>query len=320
VHVVEFTGLRSLGPALADRPGDELVLALPPGSLVVSLDEAHHAYGGLVGDVVLAATSVARVGNELVDRHPTTNTPWRFVAGDALAGPAAALQRLVADATHEDATYLTERYLAGDDLELDVGAELFLTLDRDATAPVVVGLGAYGTAPRTATCVANDIVAVPFWDASTCALVIEATEAARAWASDPDDPVPGKEVPLATISDHLSLLVEQQVEATIVPALRSVWPEFAWNGLHEAFVIKYEPGPDAALPLHHDIAQISASVRLNNDYAGGALEFPRQGWDNRATPVGELVAWPSLVTHPHRAQRVRTGVKYGLTLWFALPS
>jgi hypothetical protein len=323
VQVVEFTGLSSLATQLGGVAGDVLVLAVPPGVVVVSPTEAHEAYASLDGEVVLAASAVARVDDALAAQHPETNTPYRFVAGDALAGPAAALRALAETAgatSADDATYLTERYLAGDDLELDVGAELYITLGSTASAPVVVGLGAYDPSPRTATCVANEIVAVPFWDQRTCALVIEAAEAASAWASDPDDPVPGNEVPLATVSDRLFLRVEQQVEQTVVPALRTVWPEFAWNGLHDAFVIRYEPGPDAALPLHHDVAQISASVRLNDGYEGGALEFPRQSWDNGTTPVGELVAWPSLVTHPHRSQRVRHGVKYGLTLWFALPT
>ncbi len=325
MHVVEFTGLPSLAAQLRGVGDDVLVLAVPPGALVVSLEEARLAYDGLFGDVVLAASAVARVDDELVAEHPETNTPYRFVAGDALTGPAAALRTLTegaaANAGVDGATYLTARYLAGDDLQLDVGADLFVTLGPDASAPVVVGLGAFDPDRRvTATCVANEIVTVPFWDPSTCALVIEAAEAAHAWASDPDDPVPGNEVPLATVSANLMLLTHQHVEVTVVPALRTVWPEFAWNGLQDAFVIKYEPGPDAALPLHHDVAQISASVRLNDDYAGGALEFPRQGWDNAAVPVGELVAWPSLVTHPHRARRVTRGVKYGLTLWFALPA
>jgi hypothetical protein len=36
--------------------------------------------------------------------------------------------------------------------------------------------------------------------------------------------------------------------------------------------------------------------------------------------VGDLVAWPSLVTHPHRGNPVTAGVKYALTIWFALPT
>ena len=36
-------------------------------------------------------------------------------------------------------------------------------------------------------------------------------------------------------------------------------------------------------------------------------------------PVGSLLAWPSLVTHPHETAPLRAGVKYGLTVWFDLP-
>ena len=76
------------------------------------------------------------------------------MTGDALAA-AAALRDLAAGATtSDDATYLTKRYLAGDDLELDVGAELFLALGPDAIAPMVVGLGAHEPAPSAAVCIA----------------------------------------------------------------------------------------------------------------------------------------------------------------------
>ena len=52
---------------------------------------------------------------------------------------------------------------------------------------------------------------------------------------------------------------------------------------------------------HHDVAQVSASVKLDDGYEGAELRFPRQGVDNRRVPVGALLAWPSLVTHPHEA-------------------
>jgi hypothetical protein len=36
-------------------------------------------------------------------------------------------------------------------------------------------------------------------------------------------------------------------------------------------------------------------------------------------PVGSLLAWPSLVTHPHQTLPLTGGIKYGLTIWFELP-
>ncbi|MFM8867081.1 MAG: 2OG-Fe(II) oxygenase [Ilumatobacteraceae bacterium] len=64
---------------------------------------------------------------------------------------------------------------------------------------------------------------------------------------------------------------------------------------------------------------MSASVKLNESYEGAELEFPRQGFSNKDLRVGDIVVWPSLVTHPHRSTPLVSGTKYSLTLWFELP-
>lgn len=167
--------------------------------------------------------------------------------------------------------------------------------------------------------VAGDIVEVPFWTPAFCATIIRLAEAAEAWGRDPDDPVPGAEVSLAALSPRLFAHVQTHVDRRVMPVLRQVWPEMAATALHDAFVIKYAVGATDELRLHHDIAQISASLRLCDTYAGGRLEFPRQGWHNGGLAVGRLAVWPSLVTHPHRSSPVEAGVKYGVTLWWKLP-
>ena len=106
----------------------------------------------------------------------------------------------------------------------------------------------------------------------------------------------------------------------IWPQLQDVWPFIDYHGLRDVFVIKYELGQQEHLRMHHDVAQVSASAKLNDGYEGAVLDLPRQGVDNRSVPVGELVVWPSLVTHPHQATPLQHGVKYGLTVWFELPT
>jgi hypothetical protein len=158
------------------------------------------------------------------------------------------------------------------------------------------------------------------WTPEACADLIAVVEAANAWSPDPDDPVPGLEMSLRALDPALFERLEADLAAAVWPRLLAHWPEVAVTPIHDAFVIRYEPGPTTDhLPLHHDIAQVSASIRLNRGYAGGELVFPRQGWDTRDLAVGDLVAWPSLVTHPHGGATVTAGVKYGLTIWFALP-
>jgi hypothetical protein len=350
LHTVEITQLRDLSSHLGAIADADLVLVVTPGSEVVDSSRVREAYSELDGAVVVAATAVPAVDAELADAHPHTSSPYRFVA-PALIGPAGALRGLGA----VDEIDLTKRYLAGEDLELDVGATVFLVRDGTGTDALVVGdevvATATGTRPPVViggapqpgvarhdlarviayedavdarddmSVVAPEIIVTPFWTPSFCSGVVHAAEAAAAWGADPTDPVPGLEVSLATISPPLFDHVEQHVGRVIVPRLRTAWPEFAWTGLQDAFVIKYVAGDAGSdLPLHHDVAQLSASVRLNDGYAGGRLEFPRQGWDNHAVDVGNLVVWPSLVTHPHRSTRVERGVKYGLTVWVRLPA
>ena len=166
----------------------------------------------------------------------------------------------------------------------------------------------------------TEIYTVPFWTPRFCDTVIRAAEAVGAFELQPDDPVPGHEVSLAVISPRLFEQVEIDLGRRIWPQLQEAWPFIDYHGLRDVFVIKYELGQQEHLRMHHDVAQVSASVKLNEGYEGAVLDFPRQGVDNRAVPVGELVVWPSLVTHPHQATQLLSGVKYGLTVWFELPT
>lgn len=167
--------------------------------------------------------------------------------------------------------------------------------------------------------IAQDVIQLPFWTPEFCALVIRAAEAAGGFGHQPDDPVPGHEISLAAIAPRLFELLENDIGMRMWPAIRTWWPCVDYHGLRDAFVIKYSIGGQEELRLHHDVAQISGSIKLNDDYDGAALEFPRQEVDNSAVAVGHVLVWPSLVTHPHRSTPLRSGTKYSLTIWCELP-
>ena len=168
--------------------------------------------------------------------------------------------------------------------------------------------------------VGAEVLVVPFWTPEFCSTVIRAAEAVGAFEPQPDDPVPGHEVSLAVISPRLFEHVEVDLGVRIWPQLQTVWPYIDYHGLRDVFVIRYAMGEQEHLRMHHDIAQVSASAKLNDGYEGAVLDFPRQGVTNEVASVGELIVWPSLVTHPHQATPLRSGVKYGLTVWFELPT
>lgn len=168
--------------------------------------------------------------------------------------------------------------------------------------------------------VGPDLLVLPCWTPTFCATVVRAAEALGAFEPQPDDPVPGHEVSLAVISPRLFEAVQDDFGARLWPQIQSVWPYVDYHGLRDAFVIRYAPGQQESLRIHHDVAQISGSIKLNDDYDGAELRFPRQQYDNSAQVVGEMLMWPSLVTHPHETGRLLSGIKYALTVWFELPS
>ena len=167
--------------------------------------------------------------------------------------------------------------------------------------------------------VGENLLMMPFWTAEMCQAVINAAEAVGGFEPNPDDPVPGHEISLAVISPRLYENLMIDLGERIWPQLQQKWPLIDYCGLRDAFIIKYSLDGQTDLRIHHDVAQVSASVKLNDSYEGAELDFPQQSFTNRNVPVGSLLAWPSLVTHPHQTLPLTGGVKYGLTIWFELP-
>jgi hypothetical protein len=167
--------------------------------------------------------------------------------------------------------------------------------------------------------IGNELLVLPCWKAEFCSVIIRATHAAGCFSPSAGDPVPGHEVSLALISPRLFENIQNDFGVRIWPQLQKHWPLIDYHGIQDIFVIKYEVGQQEELRLHHDIAQVSASIKLNDDYEGAELEFPRQKYSNKNLHVGQMLAWPSLVTHPHRSLPITRGVKYSATVWFELP-
>ena len=167
--------------------------------------------------------------------------------------------------------------------------------------------------------VGNEMYVLPFLTPAYCSAVIDAAEAAGGFESDPGDPVPGHEISIARLSPVVFEAMEQDIGMRIWPQLRREWGYIDYHGINDAFIIKYEVGKQEELRVHHDVAQVSASIKLNDDYQGAVLEFPRQNKTNESVPVGSMLAWPSLVTHPHASTPIHSGVKYSMTIWFELP-
>ena len=82
-----------------------------------------------------------------------------------------------------------------------------------------------------------------------------------------------------------------------------------------AFLIKYDLKGQRKLRLHTDASLVTGSVKLNDDYTGGELYFPRQDFSNKDVPVGKCILFPGQVTHSHTSKELLSGTKYSLTMW-----
>ena len=150
---------------------------------------------------------------------------------------------------------------------------------------------------------------------------MRAAEAIGAFEPQPDDPVPGHEVSLAVISPRLFETVQEDFGTRIWPQLQTVWPYVDYYGLRDAFVIRYAPRRAGVAAnssrCRPGLRVDQAQRRVFRRRAG----VPASGFSTTlAVGVGEMLVWPSLVTHPHETAQLDAGIKYALTVWFELPS
>ena len=101
----------------------------------------------------------------------------------------------------------------------------------------------------------------------------------------------------------------------LLPIISKEWPLTKIGGWQSPFILKYSQQGKPNLAPHHDLSEVSLNIKLNADYNGADLTFPRQEFDGKDTPVGHVTFWPSTVTHYHVVPNIKSGVKYSVTGW-----
>jgi hypothetical protein len=101
----------------------------------------------------------------------------------------------------------------------------------------------------------------------------------------------------------------------LFPMISEVWPYTKIPGWFSPLIVKYETAFDDKLDPHHDLSLITMVVKLNNNFDGGDLIFPRQNYNNTDLPVGHAVMFPGTLTHCHYTKPMISGTKYSLTSW-----
>ena len=158
----------------------------------------------------------------------------------------------------------------------------------------------------------DDILLIDFMSKDMCENMISLAENKQFKIME-GDIVPAQELRLKEINlwDEL----EKHWMKTVYDIIHEYWYPCHMTGLRDAFIIKYEMDKQRELRLHNDASLVTGSVKLNDNYEGGVLEFPRQKINNKDIPVGKCILFPGQVTHGHLSTQLTKGTKYSLTLW-----
>lgn len=159
----------------------------------------------------------------------------------------------------------------------------------------------------------EDMLVVDFMTQEQCERLIELADMNGEWGSLSYDKFPAQEIRIKELGLWEEL--EKSWQEYIVPTVEKYWKPLEMYGLRDGFVMRYAMDTQTKLNLHHDASLVTGSVKLNDDYIGAELIYPRQGFSNKDIPVGKCILFPAQVTHGHECLPLIKGVKYSLTIW-----
>jgi hypothetical protein len=161
--------------------------------------------------------------------------------------------------------------------------------------------------------VAPEILVAEFMSEAQCQRYIEASESLGRWGELDGDKFPAQEIRLKELGlwDEIS----EQWADKLSKICEKHWHPEAYLGLRDAFTMRYSMETQTELGLHTDASLFTGSVKLNDNYSGAELVFPRQEFTNKNVKVGQCILFPSMVTHGHKVLPLRGGNKYSLTMW-----
>ncbi len=158
----------------------------------------------------------------------------------------------------------------------------------------------------------DDMIMMDFMTPEKCQEMIQLAED-QEFHSHYADNVPSQDLRLKEIGLWNEL--EKHWNKTVYDVVYKYWEPCHMYGLRDAFIIKYTMDGQKSLRLHNDASMVTGSVKLNDDYTGGVLKFPRQGITNEDIPIGKLILFPGQCTHGHTSTELLSGTKYSLTIW-----
>ena len=156
---------------------------------------------------------------------------------------------------------------------------------------------------------------IDFKTQAQCQAWIDIAEQHGGWNPHPADNFPYHDIHLKELG--LWEEAEDFFNVIVKPVVEKHWTPMLHYHLRKAFAMKYSPDTQKTLGLHNDTSLVTGSVKLNDDYEGATLYWPRQDITNKDIPVGKMVIFPGQVTHGHYVDELTSGTKYSATFWTA---
>ncbi len=163
--------------------------------------------------------------------------------------------------------------------------------------------------------IGNEMLLVDFMTPSQCEDWIRIGEENGSWEPHHADKFPSHDIHLKDLG--LWDEAEGWWSKVATRVFEQYWRPTRNYHLRKAFLMNYSADTQKTLGLHTDASLVTGSVKLNDDYEGATLIFPRQKVTNKDIPIGKMILFPSSVTHGHFVDELTSGTKYSATFWSA---
>ena len=340
---------------LKDKHDDDIILFTDAYDVFYAdnLETIHERFIDMGNDIIFSGEMVCWPKPELMDKFPESPTRFRFINSGTYIGRARELRRLMnhdkIKDNEDDQLFVHHAFFSGRyNIGIDYECYIFQT-----NFEKVENLNGQLWNPETKCCpciyhgnggeralefyeklydnfypstsamfiphynrveyMSKDMLLVDFMTQDQCERMIEIADKHGQWGSLDYDKFPAQEIRLKELGlwDEL----DKHWQNNIVPLAEKYWKPLQMYGLRDGFVMRYAMDTQVNLNLHHDASLVTGSVKLNDDYKGAELIYPRQGISNVDVPVGKCILFAGQLTHGHECLRLKEGTKYSLTIW-----
>ena len=335
---------------IKDLPDHDVVLFTDAYDVffAMGLDAIVGKYLGFKSDIVLAAEQYLWPDQSVA--FPPTHTKYRYLNSGTFIGRVGELKRFLqpVEDSSDDQLFMQKQFLTGRyNAVLDVECYIFQTNEQII---VVSRDMLYNAQTQCYPCIyhgnggaeakvkfeqlyaslypelkyimtkdfeviGNEMLLIDFLTPEQCQEWIDVSEKHGGWNPHPDDKFPSHDIHFKELG--LWEDVERHWSKVVAPICEAYWSPYLHYHVRKGFTMKYSADTQKTLGKHTDASLVTGSVKLNDDYQGATLVFPRQNVTNKDIPIGKMILFPGQVTHGHYVDELTEGTKYSATFWTA---